>query len=417
MFKGGNTSACVIPYRPDFSTLCYYINTYSDLGPTLVPTMPYNDSPLSKEEVQTIMNWVQSGAPNSEGFVKFSDNPNRKKIYVANQGCKVVTVFDQETLLPMRYVNVEGGNVSTHNLKVSPDKQHWYTISLSGTTIQKFRTSDDKFVGQVNIPAGNYNTFVISADSKKAYVVDFSTTGKILEADLENLQLLNTYTAGDWANIHGSALSPDGQFLYVTSQLQNRLFKIPLNDFSSYQEIILNPAFNSTTAGVTDPHELIFSPDGSKYFVSCISSNEIYVLNAANDSLLSVIPVGNKPLEFAVSVSQPYLFITCTEDVTNLTSPSNGKKGVVSVINYNTNTLVQHIDGGFYQPHGIAVDDNKGLIYVASRNLDVAGPAPHHSTACGGRNGFISFISLTNFQVVSKRVEVSVDPYAIGIRD
>ena len=41
LFEGGTGSACVIPYRSDYSTFCYYTNTYSDLGVTLEPTMPY----------------------------------------------------------------------------------------------------------------------------------------------------------------------------------------------------------------------------------------------------------------------------------------------------------------------------------------------------------------------------------------
>jgi hypothetical protein len=35
LFEGGTGSACIIPYRPDFSTLLYYVNTFPDLGPTL----------------------------------------------------------------------------------------------------------------------------------------------------------------------------------------------------------------------------------------------------------------------------------------------------------------------------------------------------------------------------------------------
>jgi hypothetical protein len=46
----------------------------------------------------------------------WSDNPNRKKYYVLNQGCDVVTVFDAETQLPMRYITV--GNIIPGTLKV-----------------------------------------------------------------------------------------------------------------------------------------------------------------------------------------------------------------------------------------------------------------------------------------------------------
>ena len=126
LFEGGNNSACVIPYSPNYSTLLYYVNTFSDLGPTLGPVMPYNKDHLTRDEVTLLKKWITAGAPNRDGFVKFSDNPIRKKFYVANQGCDVVTVFDQETLLPMGYIDV--GNSPTtespYNIKISPDGQY-----------------------------------------------------------------------------------------------------------------------------------------------------------------------------------------------------------------------------------------------------------------------------------------------------
>lgn len=417
LMDGSDDGAAVIPYRTDFSNFCFYINTFSDLGITLNPTMPLNNLPLTRTEANTIFTWIKNGAPDANGKVKFADNVTRKKFYVVNQGCKVVTVFDEETLLPMRYITVESGNATPHMIKISPDKNNWYVVSIGGNSIKKYRTSDDTYIGEINITTGNYNTFAISQDSKKAYILDFSNVGRIMEVDLLNMTLLNTYTSSDWSNIHGSCVSPNGQFLYITSQLQNRIFKIPLNDFSSYTEIVLNNSFSSTLQNVTNPHEIIFSPDSSKYFVSCTYSNEVRVFKASNDSLLASIPVGEYPVEFSFSPSHGYLFVTCMEDLANLTAPTTGKKGVVSVINYNTNTFVQHIDAGFYQPHGICVDENNGLLYVASRNQEINGPAPHHTTFCGGRNGYLNFIEINNLLPLNRKVEVSVDAYSIGIRN
>jgi YVTN family beta-propeller protein len=174
LFEGGSGSACVIPYRHDFSTLCFFVNTYSDLGVSVVPTMPNGKPPLSHDEVLALEKWIDAGAPNQSGFVKFSDNPLRKKFYVTDQGCDVVTVIDEETLSPMRYISV-GNSPSPelpHNIKVSRDGQYWYVIFPYGNSLQKYRTSDDGFVGEAILGMRNWNTVSLSYDGNTAYAVD-----------------------------------------------------------------------------------------------------------------------------------------------------------------------------------------------------------------------------------------------------
>jgi hypothetical protein len=61
--------------------------------------------------------------------------------------------------------------------------------------------------------------------------------------------------------------------------------------------------------------------------------------------------------------------------------------------------------------------DDEGYVVVSSRNLDIAGPAPHHVSNCGGRNGFLKLIDLNTLEfIASYRVEVSVDPYSVAVR-
>jgi hypothetical protein len=69
-----------------------------------------------------------------------------------------------------------------------------------------------------------------------------------------------------------------------------------------------------------------------------------------------------------------------------------------------------------YQPHGIAVNDPQGLLYVLSRNLAGAGVPNHHGSICEGRNGFLSFLSLRDLSVKPGTYELSVDPYHIFAR-
>ena len=70
------------------------------------------------------------------------------------------------------------------------------------------------------------------------------------------------------------------------------------------------------------------------------------------------------------------------------------------MIDYNTNSVVGFLHPGF-QPHGIAVDDDHDVVYVANLNYDGGGPAPHHVTDCDGRNGYMSVIDMSTQQLLN----------------
>ncbi len=412
LFRGSNNGSPVIPYRSDFSSLCYFINTYSEFGPSNNPTMPLYANPLSKAEVKTIKDWIDNGAPDINGNVMWSDNPNRKKYYVLNQGCDVVTVFDAETQLPIRYITV--GNVpniaeSPHMLKVSPDGQYWYVIFVANNILQKYRTSDDSFVGEVSLGAyQSWNTIVISNDSKKAYCVSWQASSRLAIIDLENMNLLYNLGGGNFTDAHGVALNKTNDTIYITRQTGNYIYKIDTAFNTGFQEISLNGLTPNQTSSL-DPHEIIFSPDGTKYFVSCQASNQVRVMRTAGDSLLQIINTGQYPLEFAKSVSKNKLYVTCQ----NEPGLNPNSKGCINAIDMTTYQSTKYMVG--YEPHGIAIDQTNGFVIVASRNTGVTGPVPHHTGVCG-RNGFVNYFNINTMQLLSKKTEVAADPYSVSIR-
>ena len=412
LFRGSNNGSPVIPYRSDFSSLCYFINTYSEFGPSNNPTMPLYANPLSKAEVKTIKDWIENGAPDINGNVMWSDNPNRKKYYVLNQGCDVVTVFDAETQLPIRYITV--GNVpniaeSPHMLKVSPDGQYWYVIFVANNILQKYRTSDDSFVGEVSLGAyQSWNTIVISNDSKKAYCVSWQASSRLAIIDLENMNLLYNVGGGNFTDAHGVALNKTNDTIYITRQTGNYIYKIDTTFNTGFQEISLNGLTPNQTTSL-DPHEITFSPDGSKYFVSCQASNQVRVMSTAGDILLQTINTGQYPLEFAKSVSKNKLYVTCQ----NEPGLNSNSKGCINVIDMTTYQSTKYMVG--YEPHGIALDETNGFVIVASRNTGVTGPVPHHTGVCG-RNGFVNYFNINTMQLLSKKTEVAADPYSVSIR-
>ncbi|NND23541.1 MAG: hypothetical protein HKN86_02500, partial [Acidimicrobiia bacterium] len=94
--------------------------------------------------------------------------------------------------------------------------------------------------------------------------------------------------------------------------------------------------------------------------------------------------------------------------------PGQLRKSYVSVINYETNSLIKNIYAG-YQSHGLAVDDENGRVYVSNRNIS-GGPAPHHAALCAGVNGYVTAIELSTLEPIPGfKSEVSVDPYGVGI--
>lgn len=415
LFAGDRNGAVCIPYRHEYSTIFLFTNTDPAKGAVNMPTMPYERPALSEQEMKTLTNWIDAGAPNSEGKIAFADNPSRKKFYVTNQGCDVVTVFDAATHLQMRYIDVgvSAQIESPHMIKVSPDGKYWYVVfSAASNVMQKYSTVDDAYLGAVTLGSGSWNTLVISNDGKSAVAVDWAASGKVAYIDLQNMNLLGGSPWSGFNDPHGSTMNSKGDTIYITSTTGNFIYKIPANDPGSFEEISIDPPQIPISSSQFEPHEIMFAPDSLHYYISCPKSDEVRVMRTSDDGLETIIPTGDYPLEMSFSKTQPYLFVTCEYDLT----PPGTNRGSVTVIDYTTNTVVANLRANMSEPHGIAVDDANGRVYVANRNIS-GGTIPHHTSNCGGTNGFISFISLNTLQVVSyQMIEVAADPYSIAIR-
>ncbi len=406
MFLGNRNGATVIPYRSDQSTLFYFVNTDTLLGIVQQPNMPFNSTPLTKNEILTIRDWIDSGAPNCNGFVKFSDNPNRRKFYVANQGCDLVGVHDPVTKVVMRYVDVGNKPVTEapHVLRQSPDGQFWYSAFIFGDVLQKFSSVTDELVSEAPIGNGSWNTFAISPDGTKAWVISLENQGRIAYVDLTTMELKLIYSDGsNFSSPHGSVVDPTGNFLYVTGQLSNVIYKWNVSDPMNPEYDVIT--INSSGGNVAQPHNITFSPDGTKYFITCQHRDEVRVFNASDDSFLAAIPTGVFPLEMSISPSRNLLFV------------SNEEGNSVTVIDINTLTAIKTIETGF-QPHGLAVDEVENVVYVANRNTPSSGgPAPHHTSTCGGRNGYLTIIDMNTLELQPGfKMELSVDPYSVMVK-
>jgi YVTN family beta-propeller protein len=418
LFYGSNHGATVIPYDTVNSPLLHYINNDSSWGPVAIPTMPYtgtnfSTTPLPREDYIKIRDWIAAGAPDKNGIVPFSANPDgRQKIYITEQGSDILSVIDAERHVIMRNINIGMTNTieSPHCTRVSPDGKFVYVSFMAGDYLQKIETATDRIVGQVQLSNGNasWNLFHISDDGKKIIIADF-ISGDLKIINTENMLVLQTIPSGI-ANPHGLASMPSFDTFYVTAQYGNTVVKL-YADGSSPKKISLDGNPTQYSPGTLDPHEILMTPDRSRYFVTCEWSNEVRVFDTKTDTLIAVIPTPKKPQELAISRNKHYMLVSCME----AGSATGATNGAVLVIDYQNLQVVNTIWGNFWQPHGLAVDEQGGTFYVTSTNQ--SGPSSGHNHTSGGKHGWYNLYNLETFQpVVDRQYESLILPYSADSR-
>lgn len=412
LFDGSVNGAVVVPYSSDYSSLMYFINTDSGLGPVAIPTMPLNHDPLTKEEYLAVKKWIDEGAPDKDGNIAFSSEPaTRQKVYTIHQGCDMVAVIDAGKNVVMRYISVGSKPFpeSAYYTVVSPDGRNAYVSFWFGNEVYKIDTYTDKVVEVYTLNNKFWSAMEVSNDGQQLVLTN---------GDDYRLAIINTISGQVHYQVNTGFAAPHGitadaafSTFYVTSIFGNTVYRYT----NGHTDTIVLDNMSATTLkgnNTPDPYNVRLSPDGSKYFVSCAGTNDLRVFSSANDSLLMVIQVGTTPQNLSFSKSKPYIFVPCMEDAS-----AGIFKGSVYVINYSTLEVVSVIKGSLYQPHTVAVNDQDNTFYIFSRNQNYDGPAPHHSGPCSGRNGYYQVYDLNTLMPVNgRRYEVLVDPYVSAIR-
>lgn len=415
MFDGGEAGAVVVPFRPDFSTFCYFTNIDSSLGISLKPTMPYDRSPLSRNEYLLIRDWILSGAQSMDGTIRFADDKDRQKFYVANRLCNVVTVLDAHSMLQMRYVDVGGGKVQfPYAVKVAPDRMHWYVSFFSQADfVQQFDATRDGFVAKIHLGLGSWTSFSISSDSKYGWFVDNSSIGKVVCADLQRNVVLKDYRFNDKLKYpEGIALVEQQNKIYIGTQTGNFIYVVDISDpdHPLVKELPIDGSGIVVHQSSLDPVEFLVDMDQHTCYVACSASGEVFVLNTSNDSVMGKISLGSSPMGMATFASK--LFVACPDDFSSFP----GKRGSVVVVDKRTNNVIKRLYTG-YQPYGIAIDTVNQMAAVVNANISSSGPASHHTSVCGSKNGNVTFIDINTLELISnKRLEVAVFPCSISAK-
>ena len=413
LFEGGNNGAVVIPYSSIFSSLLYFVNTNEDSGLVQAPTMPINAEPLTAEEYSVLKQWIDAGAPDANGNIPFADKAaSRQKIYAIQGACDVLAIVDAETNIVMRYLYMgkEASQETITDLAMSPDGNYLYLFYYLNNIIQKLDTRTDKVVAEADLQDFFWRDIYVSDDGAKL-LLSSSDDNSIRVLDANSLQQLQKYQF-DMVALRGVVASKNLDTIYTASSIGNTIYKIVNNQMSRIS-IDSNPPATTNTATSPNPWAMQMSPDYSKIFVTCAQTNDVRVLDTRTDNVIKAIPVGSVPQQIAISKTKPYIFVSCMEDP----STAAKEKGSIYVINYETLEVVKKIQSGFYEPYGIAIDDEKGIVYAFSRNFTADGPQPHHGSLCGDRNGYYQILDLNTMELKNnRRYEILANPREAVIR-
>jgi len=409
MMAGSNNGTMVIPGNSFWSHLVSVVNSDTNLSP--VSTILTDLHKMTPDKVNTIINWINSGAKRKDG-TEVSQSYGTK-CFITNQAADVVSVINTSSNLVTRMIPV-GGRTSQldapHYANVDPQQQSLYISLIQEGYVERYNVSNYQQTGRLAV-GNNPAHIVISPDNNFIYVTNFDASGterrvkKISTAG--TMSVVDTATAVQMNAPHGMAMTNDGEFIYVASQIGEWLFKIRTSDM----EIVENAAVafdvppSGGGTGKYRPYQCVLSPDNTKLFVTCVgiagntAPDFVKVYNANDLSLITSIQVGDNPLLMKLSRNNQYLFVCNKNDST------------VTVLNPNTYAVVKTFQDVGIQPHGVDFSSDGLYAYIACETQ--SGQDGHHPTVGSINVGVTRVINMSDLSLSSKKIEMGSFPAGI----
>ncbi len=214
----------------------------------------------------------------------------------------------------------------------------YYPIYAAGNNISAGYNIEVDFIPMRNLWLSNDG----AANVSMIYYSNNTLAKKIINATT------GAYTYGLVAvgtNPAGVAITPNGRYAYVASQISNSVIVIS----TSNDSIIKNISVGSNPNGVA------IAPNGQYVYVTNNHGNTTSVISTSSNSVIATIPVGHGPWGVAITPNGQYVYV------------ANHLSNSVSIISTSSNSVVSTIPVGA-QPLGIAFTPNGQYAYIAIYN-------------------------------------------------
>ncbi len=373
----------VVPFSSEKSLL------YQMISGRVNPSMPFNRSALSDQDMQTIKDWIDEGAKDENENVPFQNSSH--KIFVCNQASDAISVIDGNAKVVSRIIDVDFNQTLDAPHMVKYKEGFLYATLISAGKFLKINTTNFETVGEVS-DLGFPGMIMLHKDNK-AYVSRSSTApgsfSSIYVINIDNMTLIKEIVLPVAGIPHGIILSPDNNKLYVANLTQNRINIIDTQTDEFEEDFVLSQSIDH------EPMQANISPDGNYLYLSARKTGLFLIVDLNTKSIVKEVTTGGGPMHIVVNSDGSKIYL-----------PSM-MSGLVNVIDYdgndwNNSTQISH--PAFSMLHGAELSPDENYLYVSSRNTN-GNFVPAYQVEGEGNIATVGIVNLQN-NTVEKILEI-----------
>ena len=384
----------VIPYNAEKSLLMQFVE-----GKIETPTT-VNHEALTDAQLLTLSNWIGDGAKNYQDTPTF-ETPGSYRVYVCNSASDNFSTIDGTKKVVSHLSEVNNGTTTKETPYWVAEYASFYYVSLSQENrVLKVRKSDNTVAGSISniVDAGMLE---LNFDGSKIYVSrafsSQSTYSSIYVINTNNMTLRSTITFPFSGLLHGLSLDTGRKFMYVADAANNIIYIVDtVTDQLS--------AFNFDLNTNYFPVFVEMSQDGNYLYISAYNTNELLVMDAGNRSLVTKIPLLEKPMGIVTSSLGDKIYIASNGgDAVDVVTKSGSFWSKTNSISHSTMSM----------PFGIDITSDDSYLYVTNQNL-YGDFVPAYQVTGEENISTISIIN-TSTESVEKVIEVEEEAHGIAV--
>jgi len=283
----------------------------------------------------------------------------------------------------------------------SPDGSRVYVAEPRADAIAVVDTATSEVTATIPVATGPPQYLTFSPDGSKIYVSVWNEASTIAAVSVLNTTT-NAITATTPVNGRPfvSAVTPDGKFLYVPDHDSGTVWVIDTANNRLLTEIRVPP----------NAHWLEFSPDGKRAYVADHDSDVVTVVDTATNTVITKISVGGSPHSVAVHPTRP-LVADVNYDGKSVTVIDTDSDKVIDTVGVGRHPqdVTWSADGRFAYVANVD-DDTVSVIRSDDFSVTATIPTGHSPTSVAvlpdGSRGYVSNLddgTLTVLNLVERR--------------